>query len=122
QLAVLGLLGPRVAAAVLFPLAYMLFLVPFGDELIPALQMVTAKLAVALTHASGIPAQVDGIFIDTPVGLFRVAEACSGVKFLVAMIALGTLVAHLCFASSRRRAVFMAAAIMVPVLANGVRA
>jgi hypothetical protein len=45
------------------------------------------------------------VFIDTPVGLFEVAEACSGVKFLIAMVALGTLVAHLWFASPRRRAV-----------------
>jgi exosortase A len=122
QVVVLALLGPRVTAALLFPVAYMSFLVPFGDELIPALQTVTARLAVALTHASGVPAQVDGIFIDTPAGLFRVAEACSGVKFLVAMVALGTLVAHLCFASPWRRTVFMAAAVVVPILANGVRA
>ena len=68
------------------------------------------------------PATIDGVFIDTPVGLFEVAEACSGVKFLVAMVALGTLVAHLCFASWKRRVAFMAAAIVVPILANGVRA
>jgi exosortase/archaeosortase family protein len=43
------------------------------------------------------------------------------VKFLVAMVALGTLVAHLCFASWKRRARFMLAAVVVPVLANGVR-
>ena len=43
-------------------------------------------------------------------------------KFLVAMVALGTLVAHLCFASAKRRTLFMAAAVVVPVLANGVRA
>jgi exosortase A len=116
------LLGPRIVAGLLFPLAYMLFLVPFGDELIPALQTITAKLAIALTHASGVPAQIDGVFIDTPVGLFEVAEACSGVKFLVAMLALGTLVAHLCFKSWKRRAVFMAVAVTLPVLANGVRA
>ena len=122
QGATAALLGPRVVAGLLFPLGYMLFLVPFGDEIIPVLQTITAKLAVALTHASGVPATVDGVFIDTPVGLFEVAEACSGVKFLVAMVALGTLVAHLCFASWRRRAVFMLAAVVVPVLANGVRA
>lgn len=122
QGAVATLLGPRVTAALLFPLGYMLFLVPFGDEIIPMLQAITAKLAVALTHASGVPATVDGVFIDTPVGLFEVAEACSGVKFLVAMVALGTLVAHLCFASWKRRAAFMFAAVVVPVLANGVRA
>jgi len=122
QTSVAALLGVRVAAGLLFPLAYMWFLVPFGDELVPALQAITAKMAVALTHASGVPATIDGVFIDTPVGLFEVAEACSGVKFLVAMVALGTLVAHLCFASWKRRAAFMAVAVVVPVLANGVRA
>ena len=122
QGATVTLLGPRVATGLLFPLGYMLFLVPFGDEIIPLLQAITAHLAVALTHASGVPAVVDGVFIDTPVGLFEVAEACSGVKFLVAMVALGALVAHLCFASWKRRAAFMLAAVVVPVLANGVRA
>ncbi|HEY6816381.1 MAG TPA: exosortase A [Croceibacterium sp.] len=122
QGAVAVLLGPRIVWGLWFPLAYMLFLVPFGDEIVPALQAITAKLAIALTHASGVPATIEGVFIDTPVGLFEVAEACSGVKFLVAMIALGTLVAHLCFASPKRRAAFMLAAAIVPVLANGVRA
>ena len=120
--AVVTLLGPRVTAGLLFPLGYMLFLVPFGDEIVPMLQAITAKLAVALTHASGVPATVDGVFIDTPAGLFEVAEACSGVKFLVAMIALGSLAAHLGFKTWQRRALFMAAAVIVPVLANGVRA
>jgi exosortase A len=122
QAAVATVLGPRAAAGLLFPLGYMLFLVPFGDELIPALQAVTARMAIALTHLSGVPAQLDGVFISTPVGLFEVAEACSGVKFLVAMVALGALVAHLCFASWKRRAVFMAVAVVLPILANGVRA
>ena len=122
QGAVATLLGARVSAGLLFPLGYMFFLVPFGDEIVPGLQTITAELAIALTHASGVPAFIDGIFIDTPAGLFEVAEACSGVKFLVAMVALGALVAHLCFASAIRRALFMLAAMVVPVIANGVRA
>lgn len=116
------LLGPRVSWALFFPICYALFLVPIGDELVPALQMITADITISLTHASGIPAHVEGVFIDTPVGLFEVAEACSGVKFLVAMVALGTLVAHVCFRSWWRRAAFMAVAIVLPILANGVRA
>ena len=116
------LLGPRMAWALAFPLAYMAFLVPFGEELVPLLQTVTAHLTIALTRLSGIPAAINGIFIDTPAGLFKVAEACSGVKFLIAMVALGTLAAHLGFRSWRRRAAFMAFAVTVPILANGVRA
>jgi exosortase A len=116
------LLGPRLTAALGFPLAYMAFLVPFGDELVPPLQMITAWLTIQLTHLSGVPAVVDGVFIDTPVGLFEVAEACSGVKFLIAMIALGVLVANVCFVSWRRRIAFMALAVIAPIVANGIRA
>ena len=116
------LLGPRVFAALLFPFAYMAFLVPFGDELVPPLQTITAKLTIAMVHASAIPAAINGVFIDTPAGLFEVAEACSGVKFLIAMIALGVLVGNVCFVSWRRRLVFFALCVVVPILANGVRA
>ena len=119
---VLLLLGPRAFAALLFPFAYMAFLVPFGDELVPPLQTITAKLTVALVHASQIPATINGVFIDTPAGLFEVAEACSGGKFLIAMIALGVLVGNVCFVSWKRRALFLALCIVVPILANGVRA
>jgi exosortase A len=116
------MLGVRVSVALLFPLAYMLFLVPFGDELVPALQMITAAITIAFTHWSGIPAEINGVFIDTPVGLFEVAEACSGVKFLIAMVALGTLAAHVCFTSWKRRTLFMVAAVVLPIVANGIRA
>lgn len=122
QGAVVTLLGPRVAAGLVFPLAYMVFLVPFGDELVPLLQTITARLTIWLTHLSGIPAEIDGVFIDTPAGLFEVAEACSGVKFLIAMVALGTLIAHVCFRRWKRRLAFMAVAVALPILANGVRA
>jgi exosortase A len=117
-----ALLGLRIAAVLLFPLAYMVFLVPFGDELVPTLQMITAAITIALVHASGIPATIDGVFIHTPAGLFEVAEACSGVKFLIAMAAFGVLAAGVCFARWPRRLGFVATCLIVPVLANGVRA
>lgn len=116
------LLGVRAAWGLLFPLCYMAFLVPAGEELVPLLQTVTAKITIALTHWSGIPARIDGVFIDTPAGLFQVAEACSGVKFLIAMLAFGVLTAHVCFVSAVRRAVLILVCLVVPILANGVRA
>ena len=122
QGSVLALLGMRAALVLAFPLFYALFLVPFGDEVVAPLQEVTARIAIALTHASGVPAQLHGLFIDTPAGRFVVAEECSGVKFLIAMIALGTLVAWTSFASLKRRIVFLLAAAATSILANGVRA
>ncbi len=122
QAAVVTILGLRVAALLALPLALGCFLVPFGDEIIPPLQAITAEIAIALTHASGVAAEVEGIFIDTPAGLFVVAEACSGVKFLIAMVQLGVLVAFTRFSHWRDRALFLAACVIVPILANGVRA
>ena len=117
-----ALLGLRVAMALRFPLAYMAFLVPVGDEAIPLMQRITAAITVALVRLSGVPARIDGVFITTPAGLFQIAEACSGMKFLAAMVAFGVLAGHVCFVSWRRRAAFLAACVAVPVLANGVRA
>ncbi|QDH34763.1 exosortase A [Porphyrobacter sp. YT40] len=122
QAAVVTILGLRVAAVLALPLALACFLVPFGDEIIPPLQAITAEIAITLTHASGVAAEVEGIYIDTPAGLFVVAEACSGVKFLIAMVQLGVLVAFTRFARWRDRALFLAACVIVPILANGVRA
>lgn len=122
QGAVVALAGPGVARAVLFPLAYLLFLVPFGESLDAPLQAVTRDIAVPLLHLFGVPATTDGVLITTPTGWFEVAEACSGAKFVIAMIAYGALVANVCYVSWARRAAFFAMAMIVPVLANGVRA
>ncbi len=122
QGALLTLVGLRAGFLLAFPLFYSFFLVPFGDELIPALQQLTARMTVSLVEWSGVPAVVDGLTIDTPGGKFVVAEECSGVKFLIAMVALSVLVGWTAFASWKRRIVLVAGAALVSILANGVRA
>jgi exosortase A len=122
QASAITLLGPSVARALIFPLFYLFFLVPFGEELVPPLQTVTAKLCMLFLGWAGIPAHIEGVFITTPTGYFEVAEACAGVKFLVAMVAYGALVANVCFRKWVRRIAFMALVLVVPILANGIRA
>jgi len=122
QGAVIACLGKAVARGLAFPLFYALFLVPVGEELVPAMQTLTARIAAGLLALAGVPAHLEGVFITTPTGYFEVAEACAGVKFLIAMIAFGALVANVCFRSWPRRIAFMTASILIPILANGVRA
>ena len=122
QGAVVAILGPSIARALAFPLFYALFMVPFGAEIVPPLQLVTAKLAMAMLIFAGVPAHIEGIFITVPGGYFEVAEACSGAKFVIAMAAYGILVCHVCFRSWTRRALFLTGALGLSVLANGVRA
>ncbi len=122
QGAILTLLGVQVGRGLAFPLAYALFLVPAGDLLVPPLQLLTARMSMALLELAGVPAHIEGVFITIPSGLYEVAAACSGVKFLIAMAAYGVLVANVCFRSWTRRILFVVAALVLPVLANGVRA
>lgn len=119
---VIAAIGPRASTLLALPICFGVFLVPFGDEIIPPLQTITAEITIRLTIWSGVPAQMDGIYIDTPVGLFIVAEACSGVRFLIAMVTLAVLVCCTRFNSWTRRALFMLASIIVPIIANGIRA
>ena len=119
---VVALLGKEATRTLLFPILYALFLIPAGEELVPFLQDITARISLALLNLVDIPAHMEGVFITTPGGYFEVAEACSGVKFLVAMFALGVLVAHEGFRTWPRRLTFVAAALAVPILANGFRA
>lgn len=122
QGATIALLGPAVARALLFPLFYAFFMVPGGDEIVPYLQLLTARLAMILLAVAGVPAHIEGIFITTPTGYFEVAEACSGAKFVIAMTAYGALVCNVCFRSWPRRIAFMAGSLALSVVANGVRA
>jgi len=122
QAIVLSVLGPRVFAVLAFPVGFAVFLVPFGEEIVPPLQALTAEMVIALTHWSGIPAEIEGVFIATPAGLFEVAEACAGVQFVVAMVTLGVLAAKIGMTRWPRRIAFMALCVVVPILANGVRA
>lgn len=122
QGAVVTLLGPSIARGLLFPLSYALFMVPLGDFLEPSLQSVTVAIVMPLLHLTGVTASVDGVLIHAGRYYFEVAEACSGAKFVIAMAAFGMLVANVCFRSWHRRLAFLVVALVVPVLANGVRA
>ncbi|WP_447764021.1 exosortase A [Sphingopyxis panaciterrae] len=122
QGAVAAALGGKLVRGLLFPLGYALLLVPFGEELVPLLQTFTAQISVVLLHLSGIAAEMQGVFVTTKAGFFEVAEECSGVNFLIAMLAYSVFAAHLCFRSWTRRIVFVVLALATTIVANALRA
>lgn len=122
QVFVLAVIGWRAAAAMAIPLAYTIFLVPFGGFTVPYLQLITAHFIDLGLDIWGISHFVDGLLIETPAGLFHVAEACAGLRFAIAALAFGALYAATMFRSPGRRLIVMALAIIVPIIANGLRA
>lgn len=121
QLLVPTVLGLRIARTLAFPLGFLILMVPAGEGLVPLLQTVTAEIAVAGLRLTGVPVFSDGVFISIPAGRFEVAEACAGLRFLAATLVVGLVVANSFFTTWRRRALFLALCLLVPVAANGLR-
>jgi exosortase A len=122
QLTVVGVLGPVVARSIAFPLAFLFFAIPAGDFLIPSLIDWTADFTVFALRATGIPVLRDGNTFVIPSGTWSVVEACSGIRYLIASLMVGTLYAYLTYRSNVRRVLFVLAAIVVPIVANWLRA
>ena len=122
QAMLLGVLGGAAYRRLAAPFLYLYFLVPSGDYLIPALQDFTGRFAVTGIHLLGIPVYSDGTTIEIPAGTFTVAEACAGLRFLVASVALGVFYATEIYDSWLRRTIFIALCVIVPIIANGLRA
>ncbi len=118
----LSVLGWRLCYRLAGPLLYLYFLVPFGAFITPALQGFTASFVVHGLNLLNIPNYSDGYAIEIPEGSFLVAEACAGLRFLIASIAFGCLYVMLMYRSPLRRALFILASIVVPIIANGFRA
>jgi exosortase A len=122
EVVLLVALGPRLCWLLLAPLLFSLFLVPSGAFLVPTLQKITAQITVAGLELLRIPVFSDGFMIEIPEGPFEIAEACAGLRFLIASIVFGCFFAVVMYRSAIRRALFIALSVAVPIVANGLRA
>jgi exosortase A len=122
EVLLLAMLGKRLWWAMAGPLLYLYFLVPFGEFVTPGLQDITTFFIRHGLEILGVPAYIDGYVIEIPQGTFFVAEACAGLRFLIASTAFGCLYALLIYRSPLRRGVYILVSILVPIVANGFRA
>ncbi|TDR78635.1 exosortase A [Photobacterium lutimaris] len=122
QLMLWALLGTPRARVMWFPICYLIYCVPFGEQLIAPLQEITAELAITFLGLMNIPAYHEGLSITIPNGHFYVAEACSGIRFLISSLAIGCLFAYFQFTKVWKRIAFMGFSFIFPIIANGIRA
>lgn len=120
--AVPAVLGWTVARRITFPLFFLLFAVPFGDFTQPKLMEWTAHATVFGLRLTGVPVFSEGQNLVIPSGSWSVVEACSGVRYLIASVTVGTLFAYLTYSSLKRRLLFVGVSIIVPIIANWLRA
>ncbi|MDT8390224.1 MAG: exosortase/archaeosortase family protein [Lentisphaeria bacterium] len=98
------LLGPRMMRWVWFPVCYLAFGVKFSGRIWNVvawrLQLIAAQSSVILLNIFGLDAEVRGATIELwrgvdYLGALNVAEACSGLRMLVAFTALGFAIVYL---------------------------
>ena len=101
--------GARWGRAALFPIGFMVFAIPFNalDSVGFWLRLWVIKASAGLAHAAGIGVLQSGTQLVAPDGTYQydVAAACSGVRSLMALLALSLLMGYLNFHSWWRRTV-----------------
>lgn len=122
---VLIVLGRRFLSALLFPIAYLAFMMRFWEvftiKLHPVFQNFSAALGTDLLHLVGIPAYRQTIYIELPNITLKVAEVCSGVNYLIAVMAIGVPLAYISLRGWTRRVVLVSGALIIAILANVLR-
>ena len=122
---VLLLLGRRVFRVLAFPLLFLFLMVPLPQSLVNVvafpLQLVAAGMAVNLLYALDIPALLEGNIIHLANAQLFVAEACSGLRSLMALITLGVVFAYFFRKSLVDRVVIVLSAIPIAILVNAFR-
>lgn len=122
---VLTLLGKKILHAVSLPLAYLVLMVPVLNGLIDRLhwpfQLFAAATAVKLLAFFNIPVLRTGQFIELPNITLEVANACSGVRFLVSTMVLCVPLAFITQKSRVQRSLLFFLAVVIGVCSNPLR-
>ncbi len=115
---------PR-ARRLIFPTAYLILMVPLPyvvyDSLAFPLRLLAARLAGWGLRLTGLPVLVEGNVITLPMVVMDVVDACSGIRSLISLLAVGVILAHLMLQGRWRKVLLVALVPPVAMLANALR-
>jgi exosortase len=118
------LAGARAVRALAAPLAFLLIAVPLPELLVNTitlpLQLIASRIAEAMLALAGVPVFRDGNLLELPSTVLQVAEACSGLRSIVSLAAIGVVLAST-ERSWPRRAAIVASTLPVAIVMNGFR-
>lgn len=123
---VVMLLGKAMLKALLLPLGYLVLMVPLMLDIVFAplhwpFQLFGAKIAALVLTALGIPVFHTAQFIELPNMPLEVANACSGIRYLVSITALAVPLAYLSLDTWPKRLFLVLSSLLIGILANPIR-
>ena len=117
-----AILGTEIFRVLLWPLGFLVFMLPVGTSIEPWLQDFTAWFILVALKLTGIPYLYEGYRITIPSGTWEVAPDCGGLRYLLPGLSLGYAFATLIYRQSARRLAFLAICAVTLMIANGFRA
>jgi exosortase len=122
---VLYLFGKGVARVALFPIAFLLFMVPlnFIIQATVRLQFLETAIASAVCNLIGIHVQTVGTMVNSADNsfAFQVDEGCSGIHSLMAIAMLSAIYGHFVFKQLWKKILIFAAALLFAIIGNAGR-
>jgi exosortase len=117
--------GSRVSRLVLFPLCFLLGLVPLPqfalNEIVRLLQQGSAWAAYVLFTAAGVPVAQDGVRLTIPGLTVEVAQECSSIRSSSMLLVTTMVLAQLLLRSPWRKLLVIVVAVPLSVAKNGLR-
>ena len=121
----LAVIGPRATNQLMFPFGYLLTAIPLPQlleqNLTASLQLLSSILGVGFLQLVGVTAFRDGNVIDLGPMQLQVVEACSGLRYLIPLVALSLLCGYLFQERFWKKVLLVASAIPLAIVLNGLR-
>jgi exosortase len=111
--------------ALLFPILFLLFMIPIPefvfDLLIGPLQLTASRMGEVILRFFGVPVLRNGIYLYLAPFIIEVDKSCSSMHSLIALSALSFVIAYMMVDSMSERIMIVASSIPLAILANGFR-
>lgn len=117
--------GVPAARAAMFPLAFLVFMIPMPQVAIDSatrfLKSGSADVVSALFSLTGTPFHRDGFVFSLPAFVIEIADECSGIRSSIALLLTSLLAGYWYLTKSWTRIVLVLAIVPAALLKNGIR-
>lgn len=111
----------RLNLAVLVPLSMFWFITPIWGVVNSQLQAISVWAVKHLMRLTDIPTYIEGNLVQIPAGTFEIADGCSGLRYLIAVLPLTILFCYLNLRRMSSMAILLTLAILGSMVTNWIR-
>lgn len=122
---IIYLYGVLVFKELLFPLVFLLFMIPIPGQIYSSLtiplQLFVSEVSVWITSTIGIPIFREGNVLHLPDRTMQVVQACSGLRSMVSLLTLSAIFGYLTLKSNSLRLILFLTGIPIAIFVNIIR-